>query len=296
VAGIFATEQGRIVEQREFGASGWRVPVVGLGTWQTFDVAPDQLPAARAVVEAFMSNGGTVVDSSPMYGRAEAVLGAALGSARERSLVATKIWTRSPEEGRAQLAAQLEYFGGWVDLEQVHNLVAWEAQLDWMEAEQEAGRIRLLGATHYSAAAFDELERVMRSGRIQAIQIPYNPAERAVEKRILPLAEELGLGVIAMRPVGSGRWRLDRRPRSSRGTAEPVPRSSSGTAEPVPRELEDLGVRTLAQALLKWCLSDPRIHVAIPATSRPDHAQDNAEAGSAPWFDTRQREILESLL
>jgi aryl-alcohol dehydrogenase-like predicted oxidoreductase len=176
-----------------------------------------------------------------------------------------------------------------------------------MEAEQEAGRIRLLGATHYSAAAFDELERVMRSGRIQAIQIPYNPAERAVEKRILPLAEELGLGVIAMRPVGSGRWRLDRRPRSSsgtaepvprssRGTAEPVPRSSSGTAEPVPRELEDLGVRTLAQALLKWCLSDHRIHVAIPATSRPDHAQDNAEAGSAPWFDTRQREILESLL
>jgi aryl-alcohol dehydrogenase-like predicted oxidoreductase len=275
----------RIVELRDFGASGWRVPVVGLGTWQTFDVAPDRLPAARAVVEALIDDGGTMFDSSPMYGRSEAILGASLGGARDRSLVATKIWTRSVDEGRAQFAAQLQYFGGRVDLEQVHNLVAWEAQLDWMEAEREAGRIELLGATHYSAAAFDELERVMRSRRIQAIQIPYNPAERTVEKRILPLAQDLGLGVIAMRPVGSGRWRLDRLPRSFRGTAEPVP-----------RELADLGVRTLAQALLKWCLSDPRIHCVIPATSRVDHAHDNAEAGAGPWLDRRQRELLESVL
>ena len=262
------------MELRNFGASGWRVPVVGLGTWQTFDVAPERLPAARAVVDALIEDGGTLVDSSPMYGRAEAILGSALGGARDRSVVATKIWTRSVAEGRDQFAAQLEYFGGRVDIEQVHNLVAWQAQLDWMEAEREAGRIGLLGATHYSAAAFDELERVMRSGRIHAIQIPYNPAERDVERRILPLAEDLGLGVIAMRPVGSGRWRLDRRP----------------------PELADLGVRTLAQALLKWCLSDPRIHVVIPATSRADHAHDNAEAGAGPWLDDRQRKLLESLI
>jgi aryl-alcohol dehydrogenase-like predicted oxidoreductase len=185
-------------------SQGLDVPVVGLGTWQVFDIGDDRQEMATSVVDAAFSAGATAVDSSPMYGRAERILGRAIDERRADIIVATKIWTPSMEEGRRQFDAQLGFYKGRVEIEQVHNLVSWRGHLDWMEAERDAGRIGILGATHYSASAFGELEEVMRSGRIGAIQIPYNPFERDVERRILPLAEELGLGVIAMRPLGAG--------------------------------------------------------------------------------------------
>lgn len=254
------------METRSFGATGLRLPVIGLGTWQVFDVGRSREHVVRAVLEKACERGARLVDSSPMYGRAESVLGQVLGELRTDVLIATKIWTTDPQEARRQLGAQLAYFSGRVDVEQIHNLVAWKRHLPWLEAERHARHIGILGATHYSAAAFPELEQLMLTGRIQSIQVPYNPWQREIERRILPLAADLGLGVIAMRPLGGGRLRA---PRATR--------------------FEDLGVTSWAQALLKWCLSDPRVHVAIPATSSVEHALENADAGSGPWFDEESR-------
>ena len=238
--------------------------MIGLGSWKVFDVAADRQATVDDVVATAFDHGVRLVDSSPMYGRAEARLGVALAHRRAEAFVATKIWTASVDEGRAQWLAQMNYYGGRVDLEQVHNLVAWREHLDWLERERDEGRVRWLGATHYSPGAFDELELAMRSGRIQAIQIPYNPRERDVERRILPLAEELGLGVIAMRPLGSG---------------------ALVRAAPPRGELDSIGLSSWAEGLLRWCLSDPRISVAIPATASVDHAVENAGAGDEPVLD-----------
>jgi diketogulonate reductase-like aldo/keto reductase len=253
------------VEERRLG------PVVGLGTWQTFG---GDASLAGEVVEAALDAGVRLFDSSPMYRGAERSLGAALGDRRGEATVATKIWADSIEEGRTQLTNQLEWFGGRVDVEQVHNLVAWRDHVDWLEEERDAGRVGRLGVTHYSASAFGELATAMRSGRFDVVQLPYNPRERECEATLLPLAEELGLAVVVMRPLAEGA--LVRRP-------------------PKPEQLEPLrefGVDTWGQALLKWVLSDVRVDVAIPATKRPERTRENAAAGTPPWFGPEERALV----
>ncbi|HEV8572544.1 MAG TPA: aldo/keto reductase [Actinomycetota bacterium] len=266
------------MEERKLGASGLTVPVVGMGTWRTFDIRGRLAEQnARAVVDTALEWDARFFDSSPMYGRAEGVLGAALDGRRHQALVATKVWAGTVEEGRTQARRALALFGGRVDLYQVHNLAAWGEQLRLLEELRDGGAVAAIGATHYSAAAFDQLAEVMRSGRIAAVQIPYNPLQREVEERILPLAEDLGLGVVVMRPFAEGA----------------LMRRAPHPAKLAP--LEEFGVRTWSQALLKWILSDRRCHVAIPATSRPEHMAEDAAAGDPPWLETPERDLVARL-
>lgn len=266
------------MQYRTLGKSGLEVPVVGMGTWRTFDVRGAHAEARVAeIVRRALAAGSRLFDTSPMYGRAEHLLGRMLEGRREEALIATKVWTPSVREGEAQVDEALRIFGGRVDLYQVHNLVNWRGQLRTLERRAAAGEIGAIGATHYSASAFDVLAEVMRTGRVTAIQVPYNPLEREVERTILPLAADLGLGVVVMRPCAAGR--LFRR-------------------VPAPEQLTPLhvfGVRTWAQVLLKWILSDLRCHVAIPATSYPEHAEENAAAGEPPWFGNEERDYVARL-
>lgn len=266
------------MEHRKLGQSELDVPVIGMGTWRTFDVRGAQAEAtAKQIVDEALSVGANFFDSSPMYGEAERVLGQALQGRRRQALVATKIWTQSTTDGIAQASQALNYFGDYVDLYQIHNLVNWRDHLKLLEGLRTRDAVRVIGATHYSPSAFSELAQVMQTGRIQAIQIPYNPLERAVEQVILPLAADLNLGVVVMRPFGEGDL-MRRQP-------------SAKDLEP----LHPFGVTTWAQALLKWILSDERCHVAIPATSRPGRMTENAAAGEPPWFSSAERDYVARL-
>jgi diketogulonate reductase-like aldo/keto reductase len=256
-----------VIEERRLG------PVVGLGTYRTFD---DDVRLATEVVGAALEAGCRLVDSSPMYGAAERSLAAALDGRRSQATVATKIWARSPDEARAQLDAQLGWYGR-VELEQIHNLVGWREHLPLLEEARGEGRIDRIGVTHYSPSAFDELGEALRSGRFDAVQLPLNPHERECERRLLPLAAELGIPVLVMRPLGAGAL-VNRAP-----------------TDPALAPLAAFGVETWAQALLKWALSDERVDVVIPATSRPERTRENAAAGSPPWFGPEERALVERL-
>jgi aryl-alcohol dehydrogenase-like predicted oxidoreductase len=263
------------MERRPLGTTGIDVPAVGMGTWKTLDVsAAADVQRSVEIVHRAVEVGTDLFDSSPMYGRAEEVLAHALDGIRDHAIVATKVWTRSGRKGRAQIEQALRWYGGRVDLYQVHNLLATDKHLPVLERERDAGRVRAIGATHWDRSAFPELEELMRSGRITFVQVPYNPVETDVTRRILPLAEERGLGVIVMSPLGTGVL-----------TARPV---DPALLEP----LRPFGVTTWAQALLKWTLSDPRVSTVIPATSRLERVGENAAAGSPPWFGSAERELV----
>jgi aryl-alcohol dehydrogenase-like predicted oxidoreductase len=254
------------MEERRLG------PVVGLGTWNTFQ---EDSQLAGRVVSAALDGGVRCFDTSPMYS-SERALGAGLAGRREAATVLTKIWTPSPDEARSQLEDQLAWFGH-VEVQQVHNLVAWEQHLPWLERERDAGRIGRLGATHYSPSAFGELGRALRTRRFETVQLPLSPHERSAERELLPLAAELGIAVIVMEPFDSGA--LLRRPPTEEDLAP----------------LRPFGVETWPQALLKWVLSDPRVDLVLPATSKPERAAENAAAGEPPWLGPEERAHVERL-
>jgi aryl-alcohol dehydrogenase-like predicted oxidoreductase len=290
-----AAEGGAAVLHRPIPRSGEPLPVVGLGTWQTFDVG--SAPAARAplaeVLRRFLAAGGRAIDTSPMYGRAEQVVGDLLAESGAASRVAasgapvpappggrapflaTKVWTTGRGAGEAQARESMRRMrASTLDLLQVHNLLDWETHLPMLRTWKEHGRIRYLGVTHYALAAFPQLERLLRGERLDFVQLPYSAATREAEKRLLPAAADAGAAVLVMRPFEEGALL-----RAVRG-------------RPVPAWAADVGAASWAQLFLKFVLSHPAVTCAIPATSKPDHLTDNLAAGTGPLLDERQRRRL----
>jgi aryl-alcohol dehydrogenase-like predicted oxidoreductase len=253
------------VERRQLGKTGISVPAIGLGTWRTFDTSEDRRPLVQAALEA----GIDLFDSSPMYGRAEAVLAKAIDGRRDRVLIATKVWTNDPDEGRQQAQYALRVYGH-VDIYQIHNLVNVPAQLALLEGLKTQGKVRAIGATHYLDSAFRDMARLMATGRIDMVQIPYNPLRRGAEEELLPLAESMGLGVFVLSPLQDGILRR----------------------RPTPDELKELGVETWAEAVLKWVASDRRVSTVLTATSRLEHLRESARAGDPPFFNLDQRALV----
>lgn len=243
------------------------LPVIGCGTHIGFDVARDTDEYRRlpGVLQALFAAGGSVIDSSPMYGRAEAVAGELLAASgtRSKAFIATKVWTRGRAEGIRQMQESMRLLQvERLDLMQVHNLVDWRTHVATLRDWKAAGRIRYLGVTHYTAGAYGELEAVMRPERFDFLQINYSLDERDAERRILPLAAERGMAVLINRPFGGGG--LLRRLRD----------------RPLPPWAAEIGATSWAQLLLKFVLSHPAVTCAIPGTGRPEHMADNARAGT----------------
>jgi aryl-alcohol dehydrogenase-like predicted oxidoreductase len=241
-----------------------------MGTWRTFDVRAAE--ERRTVLETALECGSNLFDSSPMYGAAERVLGELLQGRRGEALVATKVWTPDDAEAARQIAQALSFYENWVDLYQVHNLVEWPKRLAALERLRDSGEIGAVGVTHYAHSAFAEMMDIMRQGRVTFVQVPYNALDRVVADKLLPLAADLNIGVLVMQPLGKGRL-----------AQAAVPNTK---LEPLAR----FGVQTWSQALLKWLLSDQRVTCVIPATTSPQHARSNAQAGDPPWFGPEERE------
>jgi aryl-alcohol dehydrogenase-like predicted oxidoreductase len=266
---------------RPIPKTGEPLPVVGLGTWQTFDVGSSERERAplQRVLEIWLRRGGRVIDSSPMYGRAEEVAGELLSSAPGRAFVATKVWTSGKQAGIEQIEQSFRRLRVTeLDLLEVHNLVDAKVHLPTLRALKEAGKIRYIGVTHYSPSAFDELERWIRSGEIDFVQLPYNIADRGAEARLLPVARDTGTAVLVMRPFGEGRLlrALERKP--------------------LPGYARDFDCTSWAEFLLKFVISHDAVTCPIPATSNPAHVEVNVRAGFGRLPDAATREKMARVL
>jgi len=267
---------------RAIPSSKETVPVIGLGTWQTFDVGDGAArEPLRHVLRRFVELGGRVVDSSPMYGRAESVVGdlAAELGLRDTLFLATKVWTSSRDAGIAQMEESLRRLRTpRLDLMQVHNLVDWRTHLRTLAEWKRAGRVRHLGVTHYTASAYAELEQVLNTEPLDFVQLNYSVVEREAERRLLPLAADRGVAVLVNRPFAEGA--VFRRIRG----------------QTVPAWAAEAGCRSWAQLFLKWIVAHPAVTCVIPATSRPEHLEDNMEAGAGPLPDTALRARIAGLV
>lgn len=264
------------VRTRSIPKTAEQLPIVGLGTWQGFDVGKDA--AARAereeVLRLLFDAGASLIDSSPMYGSAEGVVGDLLAKmkARDKAFLATKVWTWGEEAGIRQMDESFRRFQAEViDLMQIHNLVDWRTHLRTLRAWKEDGRIRYIGITHYTEAALAELAAIIRKEPIDFVQLPYSIAMRDAEDELLPLAQEKGVAVIVNRPFEGGSLFQERR------------------REALPPWAGELGIESWAQLFLKFVLAHPAVTCVIPGTGKPAHMADNLNAGRGALPDDTMR-------
>src|SRR5467141_1121963 len=279
-----ANESSSAMLTRTIPSSGEKLPVIGLGTWRAFDVdlTTDNRTQLDELLSLFVKLGGRVIDSSPMYGRAEAVIGDLTASLRLRDnfytanpsggglFLATKVWTGGKESGIKSMERSMALLRTKrIDLMQVHNLLDVHTHLATLREWKEQGRIRYVGITHYEAGAFGEMEKLMRSEKLDFVQINYSLMEPEAEQSLLPLARERGIAVLANRPFGAGD--LFDKVRS----------------KPLPDWASELDCRSWAQFFLKWIVAHSAITCAIPATNKPRHLEDNMQGGTGPLPDPK---------
>lgn len=271
-----ARAQPSAIAAKPFKPGGEAMPVIGLGTWIVFNVGNDAQgrDASAEVMRAFFAAGGRMIDSSPMYGSSEAVIGYGLGKlGRPAALfAATKVWTASGAAGPGQIEESRRLWGvEKFDLLQVHNVLAWERHLETLKRMKAEGRVRHIGITTSHGMRHETIERIMASQPVDAVQITYNPVDRAVERRILPLAQEKGMAVIANRPFREG------------ALIDEVMKHR------LPDFAREIDCANWAQLLLKFAVSHPAVTCSIPATSRVDHLMENMGAMQGRMPDAAMR-------
>ena len=279
VARAQTKSESSTILKRAIPASGEKLPVIGLGTWSVFDVdlTPDKQASLSEVLSLFVKHGGKVIDSSPMYGRAEGVIGELAGKLhlRDSLFIATKVWTPGKEAGIVQMERSLARFQTKrIDLMQVHNLVDVDTQMASLREWKTKGRIRYTGITHSQARGFYEVERIMRSQKPDFVQINYSLMEPGAAQRILPLAQELHTAVIINRPFGGG------------GLFGRV------AAKSLPPWAAEIDCRSWAQFFLKWIIAHPAVTCTIPATNNPRHLEDNMQGGIGRLPDAKMRQRM----
>jgi diketogulonate reductase-like aldo/keto reductase len=265
---------------RKILSTGEVLPVIGLGTWQTFDVGNDAASRAplEEVMREFVALGGKVIDSSPMYGRSEEVAGDVIAKLklRDKLFIATKVWTSGKSAGIAQMEASMAKLlvgagSKPIDLMQVHNLLDVETHLATLSAWKREGRVRHIGVTHYTASAYDAVAKIIAKHPVDTVQINYSIGEREAEQRLLPLARERGIAVIINRPFAGGE--LFRRLR----------------AQPLPDWAGEIGCTSWAQLMLKFVIGHPAVTCAIPGTGKLEHLRDNMAAAFGTLPDEKMR-------
>ena len=267
--------------KRIIPSSGEALPVIGIGTWQVFDVTPEKYPELKNVLEVMHNGGGTLIDSSPMYAKAEKAIGDVTSKmdASNDFFYATKVWTTGAEEGLKQMNASFEKMQRkTIDLMQIHNLVDWKTHLPNLRKWKDEGKIRYIGITHYTDEHHEDLERVMKAEKPDFVQFNYSITNRHAEKKLLDAASDLGIATIINRPFGTGN--LFRRVHG----------------KPLPSWARENGIESWAAYFLKYILAHPAVTCVIPATANPNHEAENVKAGSEPLPDKNlQKKMVDYL-